>query len=508
MRQLTVLLILLGAVVGLYLLLGQDYVRTTTTGGGPDAGELDESDQTAPGLVGSAPHELLSSDPSPLGSRTIRVRVVDPTHTPHAGVEVVLNRSAEDERWSESLRFTPTGFLQLRVREDREDWDPVAKATSDAEGRVQFEGLEAGVPYVAVATPAPPLHPGHAWIDGGRNISGFRVPSGHETKLVLAAGVPLRVRVVDDEGAGVPARVQLDGWIEPKEGAKYWSTQTESTDLAGRLRFDAVPRGPLRATVYVVGHGVIGPIPVTAPSEEEVRLLVGVPGGAVLHGVIRDLRGEGVPNAVVLLGLRATPKDGPRHVRRLVRSGEDGHYRIGGLPAGRVSGLSVGADGYLLRRNLANDLSLSAGEERGLDIVLPRAARIEGDVRDESGAPVSGARVRADMGSRRSGVFQTFEPLPAFSDAQGRFQLVAVPPGTGTVVAQKTGYAHMPDPASAAARYAIEAPGQTVRASVVLRRGVPVSGIVVDADDAPVVGAEVVAGVKSGNDAWSLGQQL
>ena len=504
MRQLTVLLILLGAVVGLYLLLGQDDVAPT----GPVENAGDEAttapDEEVPGLDGSAETELLQAGELPQGIRTIRVRVVDPTGTPHVGVPVVLNRSAEDEELREPSRLTPVARLERHLEWERSDWTSVRTGTTDEEGRVRFQALATGVPYVAVATPSPLLHPNQVWIDGGRHIAGFRVAIEKETTLVLGAGPPLRVRVVDERGKGIVARVQLDGWVEPPQGEPYWTKQTIRTDATGRWAFDPAPVGTLRATVFVPGHATAGPIEIQTPARDEVLLRVGISGGAVLRGVVRNLRGQPVVGAVVLLGLRATPPAEVPFVQRLVHADGSGSYHIAGLPAGRIEALAVAAEDHLFRRNLGGEQQLSAGEERVIDVVLPRASVIEGHVRDEAGAPVAGARVEAKANDHAHGLFQTFESSDTYTDAKGGFRLLAVPPGTGTVIARKAGYIRIPDAKPPPSHYEIAEPGQTVRVSVVLRRGIPVSGTVVDAQDAPVAGAEVVAGVTAGQDPWSL----
>ncbi len=462
MKQLVVLLVLLGAAAGLYMLLGQ----------GEDAAS---------------------------------VRVVDPEGAPHAGVKVVLRMS--DERDEPAQRpVTPVAYLARRFHWEPDTWEPVREALSDAEGRVRFERLDAKAEYRALALPAPPLYPNLVWV-GGRHTGGFRVPTSGEQEIVLGKGAPLRVRVVDGVGNGLQARVSCEGSIQTQDGERYWSQHMLQTDADGRYAFGAVPLGSLEAGVFVPGRAGFGPILIESPANGEVLLQVETPDGAAVHGVVRDLAGSGVAGAAILIGVASKKPDGNAHTDRLVRADSQGRYRVEGLPAGRVDSISAGAADHLLRRSLGREFELAPRQELEIDIVLPRASYIEGAVTDEAGVPIAGARVEPKVTSH-GGPSHAFEILPAISDARGRYRLTTVPPGTGTVSARKEGYTIVPGAKSGAGQYEIKKPGQTVQVSLVLRRGVPVTGAVLDNADQPVPGAEVVAGVQRGTDPWALAERL
>jgi protocatechuate 3,4-dioxygenase beta subunit len=496
-------LVLLG--VGLWSVFGTGDDDLQAPGGQPDDPAAAGGEGDEPTLTGSAPEGLLASGEEAGGTRIVHVRVVDPEGVPQPGVRVVLRKVRG--RQQTKRHAEPVAYLEWRARWDPTQWETVDEATSDAEGRVRFEGLALRGSYGARAEPEPPFYPNQIWIGGVSRIAGFHVPRVGEREIVTGKGVPLRVRVVDGNDRGVPARLSFSAPIQTRTGEEYWQDQGLETDKAGRYTFASVPRGLLDATVSVPGRAGLGPFRIESPAKDEILLRLDSPDGAAIHGVVRDLTGAAVPGASLLLGMRSEQVEPEVHTQRMIRADDAGRYRFEGLPAGRIDGISAAAKDHLLRQNLGRGVALAPRGDLELEVLLPRASYITGTVKDEAGVPIAAVMVRVAP-ARRMGGNRTFELLPAFTDAQGRYRLTTVPPGAGSVIARKQGFSHLPDARSGALQYVIRAPGETAQVSIVLQRGAAVTGVVLGASGAPVTGAEVVAGVQRGADPWALGERV
>ena len=162
-----------------------------------------------------------------------------------------------------------------------------------------------------------------------------------------------------------------------------------------------------------------------AASETEVVENVLRETGELLEGVVRDDRGDPVPDAVVELRrdeLREySPMDLSHEVRgRHVdakRTDAEGRFRFS-VPAGTPFDLHVDATGFasLVR----------SGSYAGEDVVLEltRGAAVDGWVQRPDGSPVAGATV---VGKRWGTA--PYELFRVPTDPQGRFQVDDLPPG-------------------------------------------------------------------------------
>jgi len=134
------------------------------------------------------------------------------------------------------------------------------------------------------------------------------------------------------------------------------------------------------------------------------------------------------------LGTRGMFQESP--VSASTRTGADGAYSLEELPAGEFE-----LEAYCTRRSyrgrppwpeLRQRVSLSEGQRlEGLDLRFRRGGRITGTVVGPHGLRVMDARPGLfDEESRLQGLPTTIVPVQnCFSDAQGRFEIPAAPPG-------------------------------------------------------------------------------
>src|SRR5204863_3967030 len=158
----------------------------------------------------------------------------------------------------------------------------------------------------------------------------------------------------------------------------------------------------------------------------------------------------------------------------------------------------------------APDSAPSHRDDGSFDVLLARFGRIAGRVVGPDGAPVAGLRIRAlarkepEQDYEFFGSFgRCFEPpvlamsaRPATSDADGRFDMEVAPHRAILVFAEGEGWVtrSLAD-RSKESREAPPGPtvrvdpGQTVQTAISVDHGTPLSGVVVDDENAPVAGA-------------------
>lgn len=240
-------------------------------------------------------------------------------------------------------------------------------ATTSAEGRFAVRGL----------TP------------GTRRVSVFAEGYVPVTAIEHEPGRPLEVEL---EPSAVLSGVVLDQNRRPLEGAAIEVVG----DTEARQPIALGPEAGFRAAVFA-SH--------MTPSALAPAAALEVTSGPV----------PPIPLAPTELSLAPLPPS-PEEVRASASflSGESGHFRVSGVPPGRVQiiarlpGYAPGATGRLF---------VTAGSERdGIEIVLAPAGRLRGTVEDSRGDGVEGVlvEVRSDR-----------EPYPrvTFTDDRGGFEL-------------------------------------------------------------------------------------
>ncbi|HEX2690028.1 MAG TPA: carboxypeptidase-like regulatory domain-containing protein [Kofleriaceae bacterium] len=202
------------------------------------------------------------------------------------------------------------------------------------------------------------------------------VPSD-EARIVVARQVAIEGTVTDGGKPVVNASVGL-------RGDAIGGTIEMRTNVTGGFRFANLPEGRYQLfawqealaarTVRVarLGAGPFGPV--------ELRLEA----AAIVVGRVID-RGEGTGLAAAI-ELRPSGDD---QAPRYARSGDDGVFRIEGVPNGRWI-----ADAFVPGYQSPGGIELEAG--RGIpEIALTRGGTISGRVLDGEGHPIAGATVRS-----------------------------------------------------------------------------------------------------------------
>jgi hypothetical protein len=298
--------------------------------------------------------------------------VVDGAGLPVAGAEV----SAELERGAPDRALAPPAAAPL-------------------DGPAGTPPADAGAPPVHVAPPTGA--DGRFILDGlapGRfrlRVSGagllpaelryVPVPSD-EARIVVARQVAIEGTVTDGGKPVINASVGL-------RGDAIGGTIETRTNLGGAFRFDNLPEGRYQLfawqsalaarTVRVarLGAGPFGPV--------ELRLEAAA---IVVGRVIDREEGTGLAAAVELR------PSGDDQAPRYVRSGDDGVFRIEGVPDGRWI-----ADAFVPGYVSPGGVELTAGQGIA-ELALTRGGAIAGRVVDGDGRPIAGAVVRSLSASK------------------------------------------------------------------------------------------------------------
>jgi hypothetical protein len=327
----------------------------------------------APGQAGSGGAALRAPEGPRLpdtADRGVRLTgfVVDGAGLPVAGAEV----SAELERGAPDPALAPP------------------RAAADPAGAAPTAPVDAGVPAIAVAPVTG---------NDGRFVVDGLVPGRFRLRVTGAGLLPAELRYVpapSDEARIVVARqVAIEGTVTDGgkpvviasvglRGDAIGGTIEIRTGPGGTFRFDNLPEGRYQLfawqgalaarTVRVarLGAGPFGPV--------ELRLEA----AAIVVGRVVD-REEGTGLAAAV-ELRPSGDDqAPRHAR----SGDDGVFRIEGVPDGRWI-----ADAFVPGYLSPGGVELTAGQGIA-ELALTRGGAIEGRVLDGDGRPIAGAIVRA-----------------------------------------------------------------------------------------------------------------
>ena len=233
------------------------------------------------------------------------------------------------------------------------------------------------------------------------------VPSD-ETRIVVARQVAIDGTVTD---GGKPVTTAMVGI----RGDAIGGTLEVKTDGKGAFHVASLPEGRYQVYAYQgalaaravrisrLGAGPFSPV--------ELRLEA----GAIVVGKVVDR--ETSAGLVAAIELRPSGDD---QAPRYARSGDDGVFRIEGVPTGRWI-----ADGFAPGYTSPAGVELEAGHGV-IELSLARGATLEGRVVDGDGRPVAGASVRALSGTTEISEDVDRDRLRRFS---GR--TAAPPPETG-----------------------------------------------------------------------------
>lgn len=292
--------------------------------------------------------------------------------------------------------------------------------------------------------------------------------------LTLLPGVRIEGRVTGAAGrplAGAGAWLTEEG--RAQAGTLRKREPDARTDGAGRFAIADLARGR-RVNVLVAYEGYVPSWVAGVEAPTSRPLAVVLERASRVRGRVEDASGEPVPGASVRLR-PAPPPPGTVgvEVRRSentadVEAGPDGSFAFAEVAPGAVT-LEASAEGFVPPEPV--ELQVPAdGQVQEVRLVLGRGAVVGGWITNAGGEPVAGAQVR--IGEIRSE-----------SDAEGRYRLAGIPPGSAALALSHPAY-------KPKGQLVDVQPGEN-RADVMLERGATVSGRVVDEAGAPRPGAEV-----------------
>jgi len=336
------------------------------------------------------------------------------------------------------------------------------------------------------ADPAPTTRESAAGPGQGRILTGrVRLPAGapaDESLRVLAFEHELRGEAIYGAGGHLAPpdpkkEAQKVGWLAEAPVAADGSFRLAlGTDGAVFLAVDGrflysepptgVPAGASEATLEVeLGGAIEGRL--ALPAE------VSDPAAAFAATLVR-LGPD--PAQISLAAGRADFQS------RLARPDHTGRFELRALKPSQVNALVVESEACA--DLTLPGLKLAAGERLPLDLVLQLGATVRGQVLDERGSAIAGARVRAAASAMWG--FAGENRATTTSDEDGRFVLAHVPAGKSLLLADKDGYIE-------STQLPVEFVDREDRSGVTLElgRGAAIAGHVRLPDGTPAAEAEV-----------------
>lgn len=286
-------------------------------------------------------------------------------------------------------------------------WVVVRNATSGADGTFDLPLLPSGPLRLRV------VGAGHGTADDG-------VELGDEVADVRVATTRLgraRLTLVTADGRPLPATATVT-FGDPSRPDR--TTTIDVTIAGGVLVLEGAAAHAGEVAIDVEGYAPFARRVVVAPGEDVDLGRVVLTTGHRVVGRVTDGKGAAVAHARVVAagGRLETTTDG------------DGRYAFDGVPDG-VVGVSVVAEGF---EETSAKVAVHGGEAR-LDVVLARAAIVEGTVVGKDGGAAGGERLEfvrldGDDGAGRG------EVVALRTDDDGTFG-VALPPGRYRVQARE-----------------------------------------------------------------------
>jgi len=406
----------------------------------------------------------------------VRGRVVDDGGQPIEGAELVARIDPE--------LFGQGGF-------------EVRKTESAADGTFALDHLAPGKVFVRAER--------KSYLESDRNfvVTEGSLEADVAIELRRGAAIAGRVRFDDDQpGAGLQVKVSFDASALGGMAAfnAWQGAEGEAiADAEGRFTVSGLGKGPftVRAAANDERDSVDSADGSTwsaradhvQPDTLELELVL--QRSLSIVGRVLDTAGAPISSFSVVAREQTggpIPGLGGAQRKRDVESA-DGSFELSGLSRGVWLFEAYAKD---FPRRPPVEVDLRSGAAAPLEIVLERGGAVSGVVRDPSGAPISEAQVLLKLSTaevmrnlRVEGENVSSGPN-ARTDAEGRFRLAGLEPGTRLLVARHAGWAES-DPL----QVNVSADEELTDAVLTLRRGGRILGMVYDKDGKPAVDARL-----------------
>ncbi len=359
----------------------------------------------------------------------------------------------------------PSRAATERIRHQEPD------AVSDADGRFLVEDLRAGqkVHLLFGRTGYLPT-----------SVLGVEAPNSEPIEVVLHPASTVSGEVVDQNDEAVAgARVRLEGQalppgtMAPRRGSE--NMHSAICDEQGYFVFPEVAPGEVEIEASAEGFLPAPPLLLEIPENESVDdLRFVLERGHAVAGLVSNREGEPVAGARILAH------------RSVTSSGRDGRYRLEGVPLGRQA-LEARHREY---NRVVREVEIEPGLNNA-DFVLTGGWPVSGEVLDEDGSPVGGARVELRLRGRE------YREYRVISGAGGRFTFPRVANGGYDIKVEKAGYA----PTELARAFEVSG-GPVDGVEVRLRKGAAIAGRIrgLELDELAAVRVRARSSGQSGGD--------
>ncbi len=305
--------------------------------------------------------------------------------------------------------------------------------------------------------------------------------SGYHPVLLPRVAVPgdALAIAVEPLGAAEGAVVLPDG--RPAAGASVRAASADHGASAtagadGRFRI-AAPAGTY-ALVATLGDraGALGAAVAIAAGETSRTPALRLGPASALEGSVSRSTGAPAAGAEVALFLHGTPELVARAL-----ADPDGRFALRGLAPGAYDLRAVAPEASPA---LLGGVTIGPGARFPVRLVLPGTGTVAGSVRDVSGQPLAGIRVRA---LQRGDGLLAQGPVEVRTDFEGRFRLEGLEVGRAEIVARQ-------DDVSLGASHAVRVgEGRTASLDLVLPHSGVLAGRVTDGGRRPPPGTTVLA---------------
>lgn len=412
-------LILLGGFAGLGYLLFLDDGSTPANPGGPEdpiAGTSGEPANSGEGIDSGA------ADPTPpppprVDRERLVVRVVEEnTGSLIRGAHLVINRAEAQERAGEQV-FPPPGSRSSTRRSNGTFTVDLLPGTYRV--LAQAPGFQSRIETIQMAQGKDRQI--EIALGGGLSISGI-VFSAADRQPIGGAIVRAYKKIgkPDDDPIN-----RLIGLIDIKERSQEIPAETTSNS-DGTYQLDGLEEVHYDVVALAADHS---PLTRTWVRPSKTGVDFPLPEGSVLTGVVMDLGGAPVEAASVSIFPEIDTQDIVKVVEHKARpplvkeiTGTDGRYEIRSVGQG-IYNLLIQAEGY--QPLPSAKLRIGPGENPPRNFTLKPGLVIAGEVVDEQGQPIVGARVRPmklnDPQDRSAPINISFEDGSQETDENGAF---------------------------------------------------------------------------------------